>query len=271
MLFSRIPHHFSMQPGHFTSFSGLLSARRNVRKSPAFFTSLGLLFVSAMAPFAQPAHAEVLVQAQGRCKLMSGGFETFNGHCSFKHKRSGAVNAYVVKLDDGTDFHFTGPNPQALSVQTYAGIRNVTHKGQPNHDVFSWNDGEPRRLSVRLDQVQNPNARFESSPQQATPGALLGSAVGALIGSLITGKPVATTEPARIGSPVTDLQSLVGVRGAGAEATLTSKGYIYRGGTKVADSSFTYWQQPNTNNCVAVRTTDGRYQAITYTQKSDCN
>jgi len=241
------------------------------QRPAAIIASLGFLMASAAAPFHQPALAEVLVRAQGRCKLMSGGFEAFNGHCLFKHKRSGGVNAYVVKLDDGTDFSFSGPNPQALTVQTYAGIRNVTHKTQRDHEVFAWNDGEPRRLSVRLDRVQNPDARFESSPQQADTGSLLGAAVGALIGSLITGKPATTTEPARIGAPVTDLQSLVGARGAGAESTLTSKGYTYKGGMKAADSSFSYWQQPGTKNCVAVRTTDGRYQAITYTKKSDCN
>ena len=108
-------------------------------------------------------------------------------------------------------------------------------------------------------------------PQKADAGSLLGAAVGALIGGLISGKPVTTTEPAREGAPVSDLQSLVGARGGQAEGTLTSKGYTYRGGTKLADSSFTYWQQPSTNNCVTIRTTDGRYQSITYTKKSDCN
>lgn len=230
----------------------------------------GLILTGLSAPMAPSVKAEVLVRAQGRCKLMSGGYQAFNGYCSFKHKKSGSVDAYVVKLDDGTDFIFSGPNVQALSVQTYAGIRNVRHSAQPDHEVFSWDDGEPQKLSVRMDHAQNPDARFDDQPQKVDNASLLGAAVGALIGGLITGKPVTTTEPAREGAPVADLQSLVGVRGAGAESTLTSKGYTYRGGTKLADSSFTYWQQPQTSNCVAVRTTDGRYQAITYTKKSDC-
>ncbi|CAK6700972.1 hypothetical protein ICNINCKA_02967 [Synechococcus sp. CBW1107] len=53
--------------------------------------------------------AEVLVRAQGRCKLMSGGYAAFNGHCTFKHKKAGNTDAYVVKLDDGTEFSFSGP------------------------------------------------------------------------------------------------------------------------------------------------------------------
>ncbi|CAK6700964.1 hypothetical protein ICNINCKA_02965 [Synechococcus sp. CBW1107] len=163
------------------------------------------------------------------------------------------------------------PNVQALSVQTYDGIRSVSHSAQSDHEVFSWNDGEPRKLSVRLDRVENPDARFEDSAQKADSSTLLGAAVGALIGGLISGKPITTTEPAREGAPVSDLQSLVGAKGGQAEGTLTSKGYTYRGGTKLADSSFTYWEQPSTNNCVTIRTTDGRYQSITYTKKSDCN
>ena len=62
-----------------------------------------------------------------------------------------------------------------------------------------------------------------------------------------------------------------GRQGGQAEGTLTSKGYTYRGGTKLEDSSFTFWEQPSTNNCVTIRTTDGRYQSITYTKRSDCN
>jgi hypothetical protein len=69
---------------------------------------------------------------------------------------------------------------------------------------------------------------------------------------------------------VSALQSLVGVKGASAESELTSKGYTYRGGDQIGDSAFTYWQQPRTKNCVAVRTTDGRYQSITYTEPSKC-
>ncbi len=245
--------------------------RQALRRSAFVLSGAGFVIASLMVPFSESARAEVLVRAQGRCKLMSGGYEAFNGYCSFKHKQSGGVDAFVVKLDDGTDFNFTGPNPQALRVQTYAGIRSVQHSAQPNHDVFSWNDGEPRKLSVRLDRVENPDARFDSTDQQVDPGSLVGAAVGALIGSLISGKPVTTFEATTAGAPVADLQSLVGVRGRSAEATLTSKGYTYRGGTKLGDSSFTYWEQPRTNNCVAVRTTDGRYQSVTYTKTSDCN
>ncbi len=142
----------------------------------------------------------------------------------------------------------------------------------PYHDVFLWNDGEERRLSVKLDQVQNPDAQFEDSSQKATGAALLGAGLGALIGGLIAGNSSKTpsAEPARVGAPVSELQSLVGVKGRSAESEMTRKGYTYHGGTQIGDSAFSYWEQPRTNNCVTVRTTNGRYQSITYTEPQKC-
>jgi hypothetical protein len=231
----------------------------------------GLLLLTASAPFHQLASAETLVRAGGRCKLESGGFVSFNGHCNFKHKAASGTDSYVVKLDDGTDFIFSGANPQALQLQTYRGIVNVRHNAKPDHDLFLWNDGEERRLSVKLDSVQNPDVTFEDQPQKATSSALAGAALGGLIGALIAGSNKGgSSEPARVGAPVSDLQSLVGVKGASAESELTRKGYTYRGGDQIGDSAFSYWKQPRTNSCVAVRTTDGRYQSITYAEASKC-
>ncbi|MCP9799947.1 hypothetical protein KBY67_03995 [Synechococcus sp. RedBA-s] len=233
----------------------------------------GLLLFTASAPFHQLASAETLVRAAGRCKLERAGNLLFNGHCSFKHKAAGGTDAFVVKLDDGTDFNFSGPSPQALQLQTYDGIVNVRHNAKPDHDLFLWNaDGGEHRLSVKLDTAQNPDAQFQDQPQKATSATLVGVALGGLIGALIGGsaKGGGSSEAARVGTPVSALQSLVGVKGANAESELTSKGYTYRGGDQLGDSAFTYWQQPRTKNCVAVRTTDGRYQSITYTEPSKC-
>ncbi|EDY38927.1 conserved hypothetical protein [Cyanobium sp. PCC 7001] len=231
-----------------------------------------LLLFSAVSAVPSAALAEVLVKAQGRCKLVSGGYEAFNGHCTFKHKQAGNTDAFVVKLDDGTDFIFRGPSPQALSVQTYRGIVNVKHNTKNDHDVFVWQDGEKRRLSVKLDHVQNPNARFDDDSSKANVAAIAGGAAAvALLGAIIAGQnSQAAPEPARVGAPVSELQSLLGARGSSAEAELTRRSYSYRGGDQLGDSAFTYWQQPRTNNCVAVRTTDGRYQSITYTEAQRC-
>lgn len=240
---------------------------RRWQRSRSLLSAASLALCSLTAIVPQAALTEVLVRAQGRCKLTSGGYVPYNGYCTFKHKQAGGVDAYVIKLDDGTEFNFSGPNPQALNVQTYSGIRNVRHSAQPDHDVFSWDDGEPRKLSVRLDRVENPDAGFDTPAQKADSNALVGAALGALIG----GKQAPRNEPATQGAPVGELQSLVGVRGSGAEAELTAKGYTDRGGAKMDGSSFTNWEQPRTNNCVVVRTADGRIQSATYTTKADCN
>lgn len=232
----------------------------------------GVVLLLASAPFQQQAFAETLVRAAGRCKLERAGYELFNGHCSFKHKAAGGTDAFVVKLDDGTDFNFSGPNPQALQLQTYSGIVNVRHNAKPDHDLFLWTtDGGDHRLSVKLDSVQNPDVKFEDRSQNATNSAVVGAALGGLIGALIAGSNKGgSSEAARVGAPVRDLQSLVGVKGASAEAELTRKGYTYRGGDQIGDSAFTYWEQPRSDNCVAVRTTDGRYQSITYAERRYC-
>ncbi|MEO1003919.1 MAG: hypothetical protein AAFX65_12525 [Cyanobacteria bacterium J06638_7] len=234
----------------------------------ALLASTGAGFLPA------PVRAETLVRAQGRCKLVSGGYEAFNGHCTFKHKRADSgTDSYVLQLDDGTEFMFRGPNPQSLSVQTYRGIVDVKHSAEADHEVFIWNDGEKRRLSVRLDQVQNPNANFDSDNNSATAAAIVGgAAAAALIGAIIGGNNQSTaSEPARVGAPVGELQGLVGAKGAGGERSLVAKGYTYRGGTTGATSKFTFWQQPRTGNCVGVELAQGRYREIVYTKKNNCN
>lgn len=245
---------------------------RGLRRAGTLLSS-SLLLLTATSPFLQPAHAEVLVRAQGRCKLISGGFNAFNGHCQFKHKRAGSTDAYVVKLDDGTDFIFRGPSADALQVQTYRGIVNVRHREAQDHEVFIWNDGEKRRLSVKLDHVQNPAATFDDGSNRATVAAIAGGAAAvALIGALISGKNNnSTSERSSIGAPVSELQSLVGAKAAGGERQMAIKGYSYRGGSQGADSVFTFYQQPRTANCVGVETSDGRYRNIVYTDSSNCS
>lgn len=76
---------------------------------------------------------------------------------------------------------------------------------------------------------------------------------------------------ARPGDPVPGLEDLVGARAGQAEQTVTQRGYEWRNSKQMADSSFTYWMEKGTGNCVAIRTTDGRYGAIVYTADRDCN
>lgn len=73
------------------------------------------------------------------------------------------------------------------------------------------------------------------------------------------------------GQPVPGLADLVGAKGGQAENAVVERGYELRRSAKQADSSFTYWLERGTGNCVAIRTTDGRYAAIVYTADQDCN
>lgn len=66
------------------------------------------------------------------------------------------------------------------------------------------------------------------------------------------------------------LADLVGARGSSGEDQMNSRGYQFVRGAKTADSSYTFWREPRTGRCVSIRTTDGRYAAIVYTQESDC-
>ncbi len=80
-----------------------------------------------------------------------------------------------------------------------------------------------------------------------------------------------STSSGRPGETVPALADLVGARAGQAENAVLERGYELRRSTKQADSSFTYWLEKNTGNCVAIRTTDGRYGAIIYTADRDCN
>jgi len=83
--------------------------------------------------------------------------------------------------------------------------------------------------------------------------------------------PSNTSNSGRPGDPVAALQDLVGARGGQAEDAVKQRGYTWINTKKQADSSFSYWLEQNTAKCVAIRTTDGRYAAIVYTAKKDCN
>ena len=71
--------------------------------------------------------------------------------------------------------------------------------------------------------------------------------------------------------PVAPLRDLVGAKGAGGETQMLSRGYELAGASQAAESSFTYWREPKSGRCVAVRTTEGRFASITYTKDADCH
>lgn len=92
----------------------------------------------------------------------------------------------------------------------------------------------------------------------------LGRFIPAVAGSLVVA--IALNAYAQeAGSPVRDLQDLVGVRGRDGEAELQQRGYEYRWAEQSGDAVYSYWTQSATGECITVRTADGRYASLAYT------
>lgn len=81
-------------------------------------------------------------------------------------------------------------------------------------------------------------------------------------GAITTAASAQTTPP--------DVADLVGARAAGAEAALTSRGYVNTGGRTGDDRKWTYWWNARRGACLSVVTRDGRYDSIVATPAPDC-
>lgn len=94
--------------------------------------------------FASAALADTVARANGRCALKQNGYEAFNGYCTVKQKQkqNGPTTVFVVDLDNGNHFRFSGPSRQQLHVETSSGFgHNVLFEDQGSKGVFTWNDG----------------------------------------------------------------------------------------------------------------------------------
>lgn len=67
-----------------------------------------------------------------------------------------------------------------------------------------------------------------------------------------------------------DLEDLVGVRGAGGETQMLARGYQQVRATRVRDQSWTFWWSDVQHACVSIATTDGRYAAIHRIPDQNC-
>lgn len=70
--------------------------------------------------------------------------------------------------------------------------------------------------------------------------------------------------------PADDLRDLVGARGASGESALETRGYTHVDTAKSRDAAFGYWWSNAKRACVRVTTRDGRYEALTDVDASDC-
>lgn len=84
------------------------------------------------------------------------------------------------------------------------------------------------------------------------------------------GNTTSATSAPEVGAPVPRLSDLVGARAGQAENTLTQRGYRFVRAEPSGDASYAYWRETSTNNCVVIRTANGRYESIVYGVAS-CN
>ncbi len=94
-------------------------------------------------------------------------------------------------------------------------------------------------------------------------GAVIGGALGA-IGAAAAGNSAPSNS-------TTGYQDLVGTNAASGDTALRQRGYQDRGGYKTSDTSYVYWTQVSTSQCILVGTYDGRFASIVPASAYDCN
>jgi hypothetical protein len=101
-----------------------------------------------------------------------------------------------------------------------------------------------------------------NSASALTAGEAFGAALGGVLNAVVGG-----SQP----QPASGYQDLIGVRASSADSALRQRGYQDRGGFKTSDTSFVYWTQVNTGQCILVATSNGSIAKITNESPSSCN
>ena len=68
----------------------------------------------------------------------------------------------------------------------------------------------------------------------------------------------------------TNVQDLVGARGSSGETALQQCGFQWVKTQKSDDSTYSYWKNPRTGECLTVRTVEGRYASLRPSPEFDC-
>lgn len=239
--------------------------------SPKRQFALGVATLLVSSSLGIPALADTVARANGRCSLKENGYEAFNGYCTVKQKQNGSTTIFVVDLDNGNRFRFSGPGRQQLHVETNSGIgTNVLFEDQGSKGVFSWNDGSTtHRLAVKTDVVTNPNAQIDDHPSTAIGASVTGALVGGLIGALLGGGKPSGGAGAE-GQRVPELQSMMGSAPGSVENRLTATGYSYIRSIEGNNDEFeSFWKRGG--SCVDVRRINNRYVSFTYSNPANCN
>ncbi len=75
----------------------------------------------------------------------------------------------------------------------------------------------------------------------------------------------------RTATTAADLQDLVGARGRDGESILDNRGFDWVTTKKTGGSSYSFWKNRQSGQCISVRTADGRYAAIVNTASYVCD
>ena len=120
---------------------------------------LGLALSLVVGAGVAPVQANTVAKAEAECRLTDNGKVVFEGGCSVKQKDSTGTTGFVVKLEDGSTYRFSGPNRTNLRLEGGDGGSNVMFEDKGAKGLFSWNDGtRTRRLSVKTNETSASNA-----------------------------------------------------------------------------------------------------------------
>jgi hypothetical protein len=134
-----------------------------------FGVALSLLIGTVTAP----VQANTVAKAEAECRLTDNGKVVFDGGCSVKQKDSAGTVGFVVNMQDGSTYRFSGANRTSLRLEGGDGGSNVLFEDKGAKGVFTWNDGSrTRKLSVKTNETSAApssagdrdkiNARIES-------------------------------------------------------------------------------------------------------------
>jgi len=115
---------------------------------------LGLALSLVVGAGVAPVQANTVAKAEAECRLTDNGKVVFEGDCSVKQKDSTGTTGFVVKLEDGSTYRFSGPNRTNLRLEGGDGGSNVLFEDKGAKGVFTWNDGSrTRKLSVKTNET----------------------------------------------------------------------------------------------------------------------
>jgi hypothetical protein len=119
----------------------------------------GLALSLLVGAAGSPVLANTVAKAEAECRLTDNGKVVFDGGCSVKQKDGSGTVGFVVKLEDGSTYRFSGPNRTNLRLEGGDGGSNVMFEDKGAKGLFSWNDGtRTRRLSVKTNETSASSA-----------------------------------------------------------------------------------------------------------------